>query len=189
MKQGKINPHLNFLSNTLLVIGLISILTFGYLLYQRYNPQNLAFNITEVSATSENRSSNTQPVGVRITSINLVLPITPAEIKENKWQASSNSISHLKTSPIPGEKGNSILYGHNWPNLLGSLKNVNPGEKITIIYSDNSSEDFEIEYKTKVSPSEISILNNSEDSRITLYTCAGFLDTERLVVVARRLVS
>lgn len=190
MKQGKISPHLSFLSNFFLILGFLILLVFVYLLYQRYNPQSLAFDISKVDAsTSETRSLNAQPIALEITSIGLALPITTAEIKENKWQASSNSISYLKTSAIPGEKGNSILYGHNWPNLLGNLKNVKPGEKITITYSDNSSENFEIEYKTKVSPSETSILKNSDDSRITLYTCAGFFDTERLVVVAKLIAS
>lgn len=185
--KGIKNPHLNFWANFLLSLGFISLIIFGYLVFQRYNPQKLAFNIDETSAFKNLSTSEINPVGLKIDSINLVLPITESEIKDNKWQASTTSVSYLKTSPIPGQKGNSILYGHNWPNLLGNLKNTGPGDTINIIYSDNSRRDFEIDYKTQVDPNQTLILENSEDNRITLYTCTGFLDTQRLVVVAKLL--
>lgn len=184
MRPSKINPRLNFWANILLLIGLIELILLSYLIFQRYNPQKLAFNINEVSASDSIRS-NLRPIGLKIDSINLNLAITGSEIKNNKWEASVNSVSHLKTSPIPGEKGNSILYGHNWPNLLGDLNKVKPGDKITIIYDDNSTNSFEVEYLTKVGPEDSSILKASEDNRITIYTCTGFLDLQRLVVVAR----
>ena len=185
MKLYTINPQLDFWANTLLIIGSLSLVFFGFLIYQRYNPQQLAFNINEAKAVTSESISNLEPTSIQINSINLSLPITEAEIKNNKWQASPNSVTHLISSVVPGEKGNSILYGHNWPNLLGNLKNVKPGDKLTIIYSNNSSKEFEIEYTAKVSPAETSILKNSEDAKITLYTCTGFLDSQRFVVVAK----
>lgn len=187
MESSKQSSHLNFWANILLYTGFLSLLLFGFLIYQRYNPQKLNFEVKEISAAENSSIFSAKPIGIKINSINLLLPIDETEIKNNKWQASTNAISYLKTSPIPGEKGNSILYGHNWPNLLGNLQEVKPGDKITIIYSNNTSKDFEIEYLTKVSPSDTEILKNSDDNRITLYTCTGFLDTQRLVVVAKLL--
>ena len=187
MEPGKTSPHLNFWANILLSLGFLTLFVFGYLMFQRNNPQKLSFNINEVTAFESLPVSNLKPVGIKIDSLNLALPITESEIKNNKWEASTKSVSHLKTSPIPGEKGNSILYGHNWPNLLGNLNKVKPGDKISIIYNDNSIRSFEVEYSTKVSPEDSSILKASEDNRITLYTCTGFLDSQRLVVVAKLL--
>lgn len=185
MKKSKLNPRLNFWANILLLIGLISLIILAYLIYQRYNPQNLSFNIPAVNASSKFPAASIQPIGIQISSINLSLPVKPSEITNKKWTSSADSISYLKSSVIPGEKGNSILYGHNWPNLLGHLNKTKVGDKVNIIYSDNSVRNFEIEYLTIVSPSETSILNNSDDNRITLYTCTGFLDTKRLVAVAK----
>lgn len=184
--EGTKSSQTNFWANFLLVLGLLALLLFTYLIYQRYNPQKLAFNISEVRANS-GVTSNLQPIGIKIDTIDLTLPITSSEIKNNKWEASTKSVNFLKTSAIPGEAGNAILYGHNWPNLLGNLSKTKVGDRITIIYSDNSTKDFEIEYMKKVSPSETSIMENSNDRRITLYTCTGFLDSERLVVVAKLL--
>lgn len=183
MQTSNINPRLNIWANILLSIGLLSALLLSYLIYQRYNPQKLSFDAIASETHTQNPYSDA--VGILIPTINLSLSITPSEIRENKWEASTKGISHLKSSVNPGETGNSILYGHNWPNLLGELNNVKVGDNIKIIYSDNSIKDFEIEYITTVSPSETSILENSTDKRITLYTCSGFLDTKRLVVVAK----
>lgn len=187
MKKSNNNPRLNIWANILLSIGLSLLLILAYLVYQRYNPQNLAFS---VSASENNFSSigtEITPIAIEIESINLILGISPSEIKNNYWESSTSGISHLKSSVTPGQKGNSILYGHNWPNLLGKLKNTKVGDSITIINSDQSKKEFEIEYITEVTPFETSILENSEDARITLYTCSGFLDTKRLVVVAKLL--
>lgn len=184
MKTSNINPRLNFWANILLSIGLIVLIIFAYLIYIRYSPQKLSFEVSALE-NSVNNNSELTAIGIQINSLDLNLNITPAEIKNNRWEASTTGISHLKSSVVPGETGNSILYGHNWPNLLGNLDEVEIGDKVTIIYSDNSKKDFEIEYIKEVSPSETSILENSTDKRITLYTCSGFLDSKRLVVVAK----
>lgn len=184
MKTSNINPRLNIWANILLSIGVTILLLFVYLTYLRYNPQKLSF---EVSALENHviYDSPLNAIGIQIESLDLSLGITPAEIKNNRWEASTTGISHLKSSVVPGQTGNSILYGHNWPNLLGKLNKAKPGDKITIIYNDNSKKDFEVEYIKEVTPSETSILENSIDKRITLYTCSGFLDSKRLVVVAK----
>jgi len=159
----------------------------SYLIYQRYNPQKLAFDLTNV-ATSQNKiNESRQPVGIKISSLKIELPVVPTKIENNKWEASTKGVSYLDSSVIPGEKGNSILYSHNWPNLLGNLNKIKTGDNITIFYSDNSQHSFEVEYLSVVKPGDTSILKNSTDNRITLYTCTGFLDSKRLVVVAKLL--
>ena len=41
-------------------------------------------------------------------------------------------------------------------------------------------------YETRtIKPTDVSILNSTSDSRLTLYTCAGFLDTARFVVLGK----
>jgi len=186
---SKINPRLNYWANLLLIFSILMLLLLSYLIYQRFNPQKLAFNLPEATVSESKVHSSKRPAGIKINSLNLELPIVPTQINGNEWEASTKGVSHLNSSVIPGEKGNSILYAHNWPNLLGNLKKINTGDNITIIYSDNSHLNFEVEYLSIVSPSDISVLKPSRDNRITLYTCTGFLDSKRLVVVAKLLNS
>lgn len=191
MKTSKLNNQtvrVNLLANIFLTIGILGAIFSGYLIYQRYNPQKLSFDINYEPAINTQSQSTFNPSALKIESANILLPIIPAQIKNNHWEATIKGVSYLNSTVLPGEQGNSILYGHNWPNLLGNLKKVKTGDRITITYQDNSTKDFLIEYISEVDPSQTSILNNSKDTRITLYTCSGFLDSKRLVVVAKLLV-
>lgn len=179
---------MKFWANFFLTTGLLGILFSGYLIYQRQNPQRLKFENVKLQKPLNQNISDIMPVSIKIDSAKIALPIISSEIKNNKWEATTKGVSYLITSVRPGETGNSILYGHNWASLLGNLRKVKPGEKIAIIYSDGSVKEFLIEYSTEVKPDSEYILQNSSDSRITLYTCSGFLDSKRLVVVAKLLV-
>lgn len=177
---------INFWANLLLVSGFLGLLIGSYFIYQRQNPSRLKFeNYPVIQASMEQAEKS--PIGIKIESAKISLPVIASEIKNNKWEATTEGVSYLKTSPIPGTQGNSILYGHNWASLLGNLKKVKPGDQIEISYSDQSSKKFLVEYLVEVKPEDTSILNNSSDSRITLYTCSGFLDSKRFVVVAKLL--
>lgn len=186
--SGNKKPRVNTLANIFLFLGFLGLIFSAYLIFQRYNPQKLSFNLNYNTLEKAENSTEVLPVGIVIESQKISLPVYPAEIKNNEWEATNKGVSYLKNSVVPGEKGNSIMYGHNWPNLLGRLPKVKPGEKITVNFSDNSSKDFVIEYTAQVDPGQTSILDNSSDNRITLYTCTGFLDNKRFVVVAKLLV-
>lgn len=75
------------------------------------------------------------------------------------------------------------MYGHNWTNLLGSLTKIKTGDTIEIVYVDNSKKEFVVKLIQEVEPDNISILNNTDDKRLTIYTCSD-LDSKRFIVVA-----
>jgi len=102
----------------------------------------------------------------------------------DEWETTDKGVSFLDTSAIPGQLGNSIMYGHNWNSLLGNLKNVSPGQKIEIIDKNGLVTEFIVEIVQEVDPSNSDILAPTNDKRLTLYTCSGFLDSKRLVVTA-----
>ncbi len=163
----------------------ISLILFGSLLvFQRNNPNRVAFANTDNNIMSVEENKTKIPESVIIPSLNINLPIYLSEIKNNKWEVTDKGVSYLKTSVLPGDKGNSVLYGHNWTNLLGNLTKIKTGEKITIEFDDKSKKEFVVTLIQEVNPDDISILNDTVDNRITIYTCSGFLDSKRFVVVA-----
>lgn len=172
-----------FFSYIFILIGISALSLTGYMVWQRNSPTRLAFNIQSYPK-SETIVVKRQPRRVVLKKVGIDLPVIPASLTNGKWDATLDGVSYLQTSVIPGEEGNSILYGHNWRNLLGNLTNARPGQEILIEYDDKSKAVFTIEYTAEVSPNETHILNPSEDKRITLYTCSGFLDSKRFVVVA-----
>ena len=125
------------------------------------------------------------PVRLIIKNLNIDLPIFSAKVIGQNWQTTSLGVSWLDISPHPGEIGNSIMYGHNWTNLLGNLIYAKPGQEIEIKYSDGKSKIFFIDKTAEVSPNDVSVLAQTKDQRVTIYTCIGFLDEKRLVIVAK----
>jgi LPXTG-site transpeptidase (sortase) family protein len=169
------------LSKILIAFGL-SLILFGFhLVYERYSPNKFEFENFVVNAEAKSQLS---PVRMIISSAGIDQTIYPAEIKNGKWSSTKEGVSHLDSSPIPGEKGNSIIYGHNWPNVIGNLVKVKPGDKIEIMLSDSSVKTFEVRYTSIVEPTETSIVSKTNDIRLTVYTCTGFLDSKRFVVTA-----
>lgn len=178
----------NLASRLLIISGLAILFISVFVLWRRNDPSRLQFNgVDYVASSSENLS---EPVGIAIESLNLKLPVVPAgkqgdiEDATSSWETTSEGVSYLTLSPKPGSLGNSIMYGHNWGSILGNLYRVRPGQKIEIFYSDGTARRFEISGISEVSPDDKTILENSTDARITLYTCSGIFDEKRLVVTA-----
>jgi LPXTG-site transpeptidase (sortase) family protein len=168
----------------LILLGVIIIFISGFLFWQRYTPQRLSFAISDYMGENVSNSSSA-PSEIIIPAINLKLPIIPAELKNGNWEATTNGVSYLSSSPIPGAVGNSILYGHNWPNLLGNIVRLKPGQIIQIKSANGKVKNFVINTIATVSPKQTSILAPSKNPQITLYTCTGFWDSKRFVVVAK----
>lgn len=181
---------LNWLSNVFMIVGGFFCVLALVLLTQRYSPLRLRFNISTIlQPKSSSQKAQALPVRITIPSQEIDLPIIGARISEKKWPISNSGVSYIKDSSIPGEKGNSILYGHNWTTLLGNLVYVKPGEKIEVYFSDQSKKTFVVENTATVSPKNITVLFSSKEPLLTIYTCTGFLDSKRFVVTARPLNS
>lgn len=167
----------------LTVFGLVCLVLTAFLFWQRTTPRRLSFNLKTPPPT-EKAAHTLEPKTLVIRDLGLELPIFPARVEGRKWKASTKGVSFLSTSPIPGKKGNSVLYGHNWPNLLGNLVKIKPGQEMEVWFNDNSIEKFVVKTTQIVTPEQTSILDPSDDKRITLYTCTGFLDRKRFVATA-----
>lgn len=115
-----------------------------------------------------------QPVSISIPNLHLNLPLVVGHFAGGKWPLSSTSLVY-----IPEQ---SVIYGHNWPNLFGSLKKAAVGDIFILSYSDGSAKKFQI-----VSRSQVPANFTLPASDLTLYTCAGLFDRRRLVLTASSL--
>jgi LPXTG-site transpeptidase (sortase) family protein len=159
--------------------GLILLILAGFLSWQRFAPIPAS-----VVSPAPAESKFAFPVGLTLPAINIDLPIIPSQVRNGKWEEFPNGISYLLQSPIPGRSGNSVFYGHNWPNLLGKLKDSKENDPLFIRFTDGSEKEFVVRSVTRVLANDVSILENTSDTRVTLYTCIGLFDSHRLVVVA-----
>lgn len=170
------------LSRIVLSAALICFLFTGYLIWERTNPTRLSFE----TFTPHPVTAATQlvPTRIAIPRLSIDLPIIPAEIRAGQWDTTTQGVSHLSTSAIPGETGNSILYGHNWRNLLGRLPNIQNGDEFYITMSDGSTRRFIVTATAIVRPEQTALLEPTGDTRLTLYTCIGIFDQNRFVLTS-----
>lgn len=174
----------NLLANTFITLGIILVILSGLLLWQRYNPQRLAFSDVGSAVSESVSEENNPPVALTIKDLDIKLPVFPAKVQKGKWETTTKGVSYLVSSEIPGQVGNSIFYGHNYKNILGNLKNAKPGQIIEVKLANGAWISYRIEYVQTVSANRTGILDQTDDKRLTLYTCIGFLDSKRLVVTA-----
>lgn len=166
---------------TLVILGLLFIVFSGFLFSQRYSTRTIEFENLAVNTYAD---SNVTPVRIIIPTLGIDQGIYGARITNGKWESTKQGVSYLSSSAVPGDSGNSILYGHNFPSLLGNLPKIKPGDKIEVELSNGEKKVFLVEYTSVVTPDQTHILNETKDSRITLYTCTGFLDSKRFVATA-----
>jgi len=167
----------------LLFGGFFLFLVFSFQGYQFFQQNQLAFSQTP-ALTAEIKEEEI-PQRIIIPQIKLDLTITPAKIVNNHWQTSEEGASYLLGSGIPGQKGNVIIYGHNKSLLLGPIRWLKEGEEIKIINRQGEEYIYSIIQTKTVTPEAVAILAPSEDAILTLYTCTGFFDRERWVIVAQ----
>ncbi|MBP9669945.1 sortase [Candidatus Woesebacteria bacterium] len=166
-----------YFDTVILGLGLFFLAFSGYLLIERNTSRHLVYADTSPTKV-------VSPIRLTIKSIGLELPIIGAHIVDSKWDITKDGVSYLVTTPLPGSLGNSVMYGHNWSNLLGDLDRVKTGDTITVQNSDGVSHHYIVHFISVVTPDETHIYTNTPDYRLTLYTCTGFLDSKRLVVTA-----
>lgn len=174
---------LKIISWAVFFLSFICFLWAGFLLAQRFGLTLYFANYS--SSLPVVVPSSDIPVRLRLPSLSLDLAVIPAYKTDSRWPTTSRGISYLASSPLPGDIGNSIFYGHNWVHILGQLKNSQINDPLIIVYSDGRTKNFSVTEVKTVGPNATEILDPAAVPQITLYTCTGFLDTRRLVVIAR----
>lgn len=130
-----------------------------------------------------NQVSAAEIVKINITKINLDLEVEETLIKNGVWEISNSKASHLKNSAVPGQDSSIIIYGHNKTKIFGLIRDLKMGDNITLQTTDQKSHQYQVTEIMVVSPKDVQILNEKSETLI-LYTCTGFLDSQRFVVKA-----
>ena len=126
-----------------------------------------------------------KPKRINIPKIERDLEISDGYVTDNRWIVAKSGVSYLTTSGELGQAGNVVLYGHNTKDVLGGLWKVQNGDIVEVYDSQGKVCKYQIFERKEVKPNAVEILVQTDDSRLTIYTCSGFLDTARFVVVGK----
>lgn len=132
------------------------------------------------------QKTESKPTLLYIPKLARTLAVSDGTVVNNRWSISPTGVSFYTASAMPGTNGNSVIYGHNLANVLGDLYLVNEGDPMYVVLSTGNIVKYHVFQQKEVTPQSIEILDPSEDSRLTVYTCSGFLDTARFVVIAKQ---
>ncbi len=171
-------PYVNYFLSLLLVLAGAAVLL--YAAFSRFD-----FRIYAVSKTSSSKQIQAKPMKVYMPALGRVLYVSDGEARGSNWIISRTGVSYLTTSAEPGTTGNSIIYGHNTIGVLGGLWRVHEGDSIYVIMDNGQFYKYQVFERKEIDPSQIDILSQTHDSRLTIYTCSGFLDSARFVVVSK----
>jgi LPXTG-site transpeptidase (sortase) family protein len=126
-----------------------------------------------------------KPAKIYIAKMQKTLDISDGYVQNNRWVISKTGVSYLTTSGSLGQVGNVVLYGHNTLSVLGGLWKVQNWDFVEVTAADGKVFKYQIFERKEVKPNAVEILNQTQDARLTIYTCSGFLDTARFVVVGK----
>jgi LPXTG-site transpeptidase (sortase) family protein len=165
----------------LLILFIICISYWARLMYQRFEPKEKYIN--EPIKQSENI------LAIYIPKIGKRLRVDPLNVEitadASKWPISTKGVNLITATGEPGSGGNSIIFGHDWKSIFGDLHKLTPGDEIIVYRGDNYQRLFRVSKISLADPRDGTLLVNRNQNELTLYTCAGLLDSERLVVTAR----
>lgn len=147
----------------------------------------LSFNAKEIAKSVF--STGIKPVYIKIYPIGVDVSIGETVIKDGVWVIQPNKASYLTASAGIGDKGNMIIYGHNKDNILGPIRYIKAGAKIELKGSDEKTYYYEVLKTDVVNPDNLEYVLPKDEEVLTLYTCSGFMDSKRFVVVAKRIKS
>lgn len=168
------------MTKLLLISGLLLVIipTFFYI----NEGVQLAFFTPKVPVVAKTLPA---PTWVSIPSVQMELPIVEEAIGNGVWGIAESGISHLNTSARPGEDGPIILYGHNTNDRFGPIRWLSTGSQITLTAGGNKQYVYVVEKTFDVSPDQVSVLLSQKGETLILYTCDGFADLQRFVVIAK----
>lgn len=139
----------------------------------------------EIELFSEKDYDETKlPRRIIIPELNIDLEVDKSEIVEGYWEVFEDKAGWGVGSGIPGEPGNQVIFAHAREGLFLPLRSIKEGQKIFILTKSKWYR-YEVKEIKEVYPNQVEVIAPTQDETLTLYTCSGFADTKRLIVVAK----
>lgn len=146
-------------------------------------PASIGVNVQQAPPLPPPTPGPQSPTRIAIPAIGVDWPVVPGD----SWEQLKLGVGHHAGSANPGERGNMILSGHNdvFGEVFKDLEALKNGDQVQV-FAGGKIFKYEVRAKRIVSPSELSVLQATRESVVTLITCHPYrVDTHRLVVIAQ----
>lgn len=130
----------------------------------------------------QGKESMQPPLRVVIPSLQINIPVVEAKIINGYWELSQTTASHGIGSANPGEIGNTVIFAHARKGLFLPLKDIKKNSDIYILTKDRWYR-YTVSQINEVLPQNTEVIKPTEEETLTLFTCTGFMDSKRLIVI------
>lgn len=131
------------------------------------------------------RKDKSSPTRIIIPNLNIDLPVKEAKVVNGYWEVFPTGAGWGIGSGLPGEIGNQVIFSHARKGMFLSLREAKIRQIIYVMTKDKWYS-YEIMDIKEVLPSQIEVVAPTSDETLTLFTCSGFSDSKRLIVIAKR---
>jgi len=125
------------------------------------------------------------PIRIIIPDLDIDLPVKEAKVINGFWEVFADSAGFGVGSSYPEDVGNQVIFAHARKGLFLPLKDTKAGQMIYIL-TKNSWFSYKIEAIKEVLPNQLEVIAPTNEAVLTLYTCSGFADSKRFIVIAKR---
>lgn len=125
------------------------------------------------------------PIQIVIPQAGIDIQVKRSEIVNGYWEVFEESAGWGVESGYPGSPGNQVIFAHARERLFLDLTKAKIGTNIYVMTGENWYK-YETKEIKEVFPDQVEIVAPTEDETLTLYTCSGYKDQKRLVLVAKR---
>lgn len=152
---------------------------------RKYGKQQVAIP-SRLSARSIPAAGREPATRMTIPAINLDAPVVQTPPVNGIWDVADWAVGHLSTTPNPGAPGNAAYSAHDdiKGEVFKRLGELKPGDQISL-YTRHAVYAYTVTTQQVVDPSDVSVLNPTRTSTITLISCTPYwVDTQRLIIHA-----
>lgn len=126
------------------------------------------------------------PVRLIIPSVKIDVPVKPSKVIAGVWELHEDAAGYGLGSALPGRFGNSVIFAHARAKLFLPLRKIKINDLISVKTRDDHWFSYTVVEKKEVDPTQIEVIAPTFDKTLTLFTCSGFVDSKRLIVVAKQ---
>lgn len=141
-------------------------------------------NVDKSLTLSQINKPDKTPVRIMIPSVQIDLPVKEAKIVNGYWEVFPTGAGFGLGSAYPDEIGNTVIFAHARKGMFLPLKEVKVKDNIYVFTKDKWY-GYKVEEIKEVLPSQIEVIAPTKNRTLTLFTCTGFADSKRLIVMAK----
>jgi LPXTG-site transpeptidase (sortase) family protein len=147
--------------------------------YGTLSSVKVSFEVKKTQTVSEAQI----PDKIVLPDVSINIAVKEAKIENGYWQTFEDVASYGQGSALLGEKGNMVIFAHARNGLFYNLRDIKKDD-LVFVYNKKKKYTYKVKTIKSVFPNDTRVIAPTKDQRLTLYTCIGFYDEKRLVVVA-----